>query len=286
MRHRALVALHGVLGIALALGFISASRIFGKVWYYLLLWAWGIAALLVLAIAWTIVVAVRSRVPAERSERFDRGGRFALASVVVLVVAWTLTDAIHANVQIPRVNESLGEVLPATIEALDAAAADGNEGPYIVTFMPDPLGIGSEGVGMLNELDRLGYDVKAHELYTAGATRYHVIKPEDATLEVHVATGPEIERWRNDPKFANFTEIAYVDPRPPEDVEEFERLREQVVGELTNAGQADLIPRVDDALMMTGINDAVAEDTREVLNRMLAIGLPTAVFVGPPSGEN
>ncbi|GIU90793.1 MAG: hypothetical protein KatS3mg010_1892 [Acidimicrobiia bacterium] len=61
LRHRRLVALHAVLGVAIALGVVSAARIFGFVWYYLLLWAWGLAALVLLAIGWTVVASARRR---------------------------------------------------------------------------------------------------------------------------------------------------------------------------------------------------------------------------------
>ena len=283
LRHRALVALHTVIGIALALGFVSASRIFGKVWYYLLLWAWGIAALLVLAVGWTLVVAVRARVPAARTERATRGGQFALAGIALVVVVWTVTDATRTTVQTPRVNDALGAVIPSTAAALRDAAARGDDGPYLVTFQPDPLGIGAQGYGLLNELDRLGFDVRVHELNRAGATRYHAMEPEDARLELHVATGREIERWRAQP---GFTEIAYVDPRPIEEITEYERLREQVFADLANAGQEDLMARVDDALLMQGLNESIAPETRRRLDRMLEIGLPTAVFMGPPSGAS
>ena len=37
LRHRPLLALHAVVGAALVLGVVSMSRIFGKVWYYLML---------------------------------------------------------------------------------------------------------------------------------------------------------------------------------------------------------------------------------------------------------
>ena len=41
--------LHAVVGAALLLGFVSLSRIFGTVWYYLSLWMVGTAGLLLLA---------------------------------------------------------------------------------------------------------------------------------------------------------------------------------------------------------------------------------------------
>ena len=53
LRHRSLLRLHLVLAGALVLAAVSMTRIHGIVWYYLVLWAWGINALMVLAIGWT-----------------------------------------------------------------------------------------------------------------------------------------------------------------------------------------------------------------------------------------
>ena len=49
LRHGALVRLHAVLAVGLVLGWSSISRIFGFVWYYLSLWAWGLAVLMFVA---------------------------------------------------------------------------------------------------------------------------------------------------------------------------------------------------------------------------------------------
>ena len=50
LRLRTVLALDAVIGVALALGTLSAARIFGIRFYYLLLWAWGLAALMLFAI--------------------------------------------------------------------------------------------------------------------------------------------------------------------------------------------------------------------------------------------
>ncbi|MDQ1459267.1 MAG: hypothetical protein QOI08_751, partial [Actinomycetota bacterium] len=61
-RVRALLILDGVLVAALALGLISSARIFGTVWFYLLLWAWGLVALILLAIGWAAFELARAYV--------------------------------------------------------------------------------------------------------------------------------------------------------------------------------------------------------------------------------
>jgi len=57
LRHGLLLRLDAVLVVALGLGFVSAARILGTVWFYLLLWAWGLAALMLFAIANSISAA-------------------------------------------------------------------------------------------------------------------------------------------------------------------------------------------------------------------------------------
>ena len=42
MRHRALIRLDALIGMAIVLAIISMSRIFGHIWYYLTLWSWAI----------------------------------------------------------------------------------------------------------------------------------------------------------------------------------------------------------------------------------------------------
>ena len=58
---RALQRLNVVLAVALVLGAISASRIFGFVWYYLLLWAAGVATLMLISIGWSILASLDGR---------------------------------------------------------------------------------------------------------------------------------------------------------------------------------------------------------------------------------
>ncbi len=60
--HRPL-GLHLVVAVGIVVSIVSAARIFGKVWYYLTLWAWAIALLAVLAAVWTLVQALERRRP-------------------------------------------------------------------------------------------------------------------------------------------------------------------------------------------------------------------------------
>jgi hypothetical protein len=272
LRHRVLLMLDVVLGAALVLGLVSSARIFGLVWYYLLLWAWGLAALMLLAIGWTVVELFRGRT------RLARPGLAILAAIMLTFVALFVVDAARVDVQSPRINETLGKLVQPTADALATREKDGAHGPYLVTWLPDAEAIGSQGFGLLNELDRDGFDVRAPIVFRPGATRYHVIDPAQATLQVHLATGPDITRWRND---SRFQEVARFDPRTDAEREEFSRLHDEVVAQLGAAGLNDLVPQVDDNLFMLGIAPNVPQQTRALMSRMLAIGMPAAVFIGP-----
>jgi hypothetical protein len=94
---------------------------------------------------------------------------------------------------------------------------------------------------------------------------------------VHLATGLDIARWRADPRFE---EITYYDPRTDAERAEFDRLRLEVIDELTRAGLAERVPQVDQNLFMLGLS-GVPEQTRLKILDMLTLGLPAATFVGP-----
>ncbi len=279
LRVRSLLRLDLVLAVALVLGLISAARIFGDVWFYLLLWAWALAALLLFAIGWTVVAFVRTRLGDARAPNAARAGIAALAAAVVIATAVFALSASHVNVMSPRLNAELGALTSPTVAALAEARDNGQRGPYLVTWLPEAQAIGSEGYGLLNELLRHGFDAYAADVFQPGATRYHVILPGRATLQVHLATGVDIARWRADTRFR---EVAAFDPRSDAERGEFDLLHAQVVDDLQRAGLNELIPRVDDNLFMLALAREVPEATRRLVSRMLAFGLPAAVFIGPP----
>ena len=158
MRHQLLLRLNAVIAVALVLGLISASRIFGVVWFYLLLWGWGICALMLVAVGWT-VAAVASRLldPPTWSRRRAPGAA-ALIATTVAILGVFVAEAATVEVPTPRLSRSLAGVVPGTVRALEKRHGRGE--PYLVTWLPDPSSIGNVGYGMLNELERAGFDVK------------------------------------------------------------------------------------------------------------------------------
>jgi hypothetical protein len=280
LRHRALLRLDLVLAVALVLAFVSMSRIFGLVWYYLVLWAWGITALMALAIVWTAVVFVSRRWNRVTGVRATALGMGALVVVVAVFGAMFTIDATSVEFPAARLSDTLGVLVPRTVDALEkpGVPGGGRDGRYLVTLR-DPVDIGATGYGLVNELDRRGFDVGVVEAFGPGATRHRVRDPADATGVVHLAVGPDdIALWRAKP---GIREVARTDPRTRKERAEYARLRTEVINEFEAAGLSDLVRTVDENLFGLSLNTRVPEPTRQKLVRMTILGLPTAVFVGP-----
>jgi hypothetical protein len=279
---RRLRALHLVLGVALVLALVALSRVFGPLWYYLALWARGLTALIVLAMVWTAVAAVAPWRPATAGLR-----RVATAALVLAVAAPTAAltvDAADAGTPAPRLSAAVGEVIGPTVRALDerVGPATGLDGRYLVTWT-DAAFIGSEGFALVNELERRGFDVGVLDAYRTPGTRSRVRSREDATAVVQLATGVHVERWEH---VDGAVEVARFDPRSPAERVEHERLRTTVIEELRAARLDDLLVDVDENLFRAAIDERVPPPTRRHLRRMVALGVPVAVFVAPPEASD
>jgi hypothetical protein len=280
LRHRSIMRLNLVLGVALVLSAGSMSRIFGLVWYYLVLWAWGINVLMLLAMGWTLCVVFGRRFGELSRNHAAIAGTVVLAGVVVVSSASFAIDAADARSPEPRLSKTVGALVPQTVRALDRVPAPngGRNGRYLVTFT-DPVSIGAQGFGLLNELDRRGFDVGVVEVHGGGATTHRVLDPAEATAVVHLSIGPDIEVWRAKP---GAQLVAYVEPRSRKERDLYERLRSEAIDQLQGAGLLELADSVDTNLFTTILNTRVPKPTKDRLAHMLKLGLPAAVFVGPP----
>jgi hypothetical protein len=277
--HRSLVRLHLVVGAALVLGALAMGRIFGKEWFYLMLWGWAVAMLALLAVAWTAVVAIGSRLPSEHRRRTADAGVAVLVGVTVVSTVAFTADAVRVDPPELHLSSPLGAVLPSTIAALERGdgAATGRNGRYVVSW-DDALHFGSQGFGLVSELERAGFDAGTSGGYRVPITGHRVIEPVDATAELHLATGRFVERWRQVPEAV---EIAHVEPRTPEEREEFALLRTDVLTELRSLELDDLVPLVDRNLFLASIDDRVSKRAERSMSEMLELGDVTAIFVTP-----
>jgi hypothetical protein len=199
-----------------------------------------------------------------------------LASSVVFALAARDTGLSDA-----RESEQLGDVVPGTLAALErpGAVGGGREGRYLVDFTIDPIAIGSQGFGLVNELERAGYDVGLPELHWAGGTRHRVREPADATGVVHLVVGDAIAEMQRRP---DVEQVARSDTRSPAEQAESERLDRELEAELRAAGLEDLARDVDRVLFSVALDPRLPPEAHGKALRLMELGLPVAVFLGPP----
>lgn len=297
-RHPGLARLHLVVAAALAFGLLSITRILGLVWFYLVLWGWGITALMLVAVTWTLAVvyregleAKRPRMPSTRMPRLGSlGGRVGRQpGVPILAVATVVTaaaftyDAAHTPMQAPRENDAVANLAPSTVEALRSGdlIGGGESGRYLVRWDQDALSIGSQGYAIFLELERQGFDVGATDSYhAAGATHHRVLQPEDATAALHYVVGAEqIDVWSDYP---DAVLIDIYEPRSGGEIERFEQLHDEVSTAMLDAGLDDVTELLDDRLFMVQIHPELPQELLPKVVEMVRLSLPAAVFITPP----
>ncbi|MDQ3737975.1 MAG: hypothetical protein M3337_02255 [Actinomycetota bacterium] len=271
-------SLHVVIAAALVLSLVSMSRIFGTTLYYLTLWAWGLAALVLVSIVWTAIAVV------ERVRVQWRPGARSAAVVVAAIVLMISTamfsidaaDAGHAEQHLSR---GLRELVDPTYEALveGVGEASGPDGRYLVQWS-DAHFFGSQVYGLISELDDRGLDVGGHPYFTVPLTPERTMPVERATAEVHFASGAYIELWEDVP---GAVEVAAVDLRSPEERRRYEALRRQVIDGLRRDGRDDLVELVDFNVFGLDVDPRIGRDIRRATSQMLQIGTEIAVFIIP-----
>ena len=212
---RALQWLHVVVGAALVLGGLSMARIFGKPWYYLTLWAWGITAVMLGAIAWSGLALIRHRLrradPATRPRRAPWRWSALLGGSVAVVSLATAVSFADAQVPEVRLSDAVRALAGPTEAAVAAGvgAADGPDRPYQVRWS-DAADIGSPGFGLLAALERDGLDVAADPYFHVPVTDHRTRERAASIAQIQLATGSYIDAWRQVP---GAVEVATYEPR-------------------------------------------------------------------------
>jgi hypothetical protein len=266
-----LARLHIVVGVALLLGWLAASRITGGVFFWFTPWAWGTAVAALVAIAATLAALAS---PTRGLPSWPRAGRVAAAAAIMLVavVAFTI-EATRAEPPSPQVGHAVGQLSERTVESLQEVGS----GPYLVTFADSIVYFSSaETWGVINELDRHGIDTRVLSGYRSRLGD-HRARPWEGVVEIHVAVGNErIDRWRA----SDAVEIAAT----PAGDERF-RARLELVEGLRSSGLLSLVPAVEgDDFVRLQANPRVARRPilRPAVERWAAYGPSTAIFLADP----
>ena len=277
----ALRALHVVVGAGLLLGFVSMARIFGRPWFYLTLWAWGVTALLAGAVLWSAVVWLR-RVWPDR----DLGTGVAYAGGLVAVVVSVLTAAAFVDAEHPeeRLSAAVGALAGPTYDAVVGAVgeATGADGRYLVRWS-DAADIGSPGYGLLDELERRGLDVAADTNFRVQVTDHRTSRRSATDAQIHLATGSYIDTWRSVP---GAVEVATYDPRTDAERAEYEEVRSAFIARLTAEGLDDLVAQIETNLFGMSTDPRLGAADHADLGRLIELGQPMAVFIAPPPADD
>jgi hypothetical protein len=280
---RALRALHVVVGVALVLGVVSMARIFGRPWFYLTLWAWGVTTVMVGAVVWTALAWWKGRATTDHGVVV---GRIAVAAGVVAVVATLVSTVDFAGADHPeeRLSDAVGALAVPTYDAVVAStgAATGEDGAYLVRWS-DAADIGSPGFGLLDELERRGLDVAADEFFHVPVTDHRTRRRAEADAQIHLATGGYVDAWRG---VADAVEVAAYDPRTNEQRQEYADVRARFLERLGEEGLGDLVPLVDTNLFGMSVNPRLSAADHADLTRLIELGQPMVVFIAPPPAED
>lgn len=273
--HRRAARLDAVLAAALVLAVVSSTRIYGVLWSYLFLWSWGLCTVLCIATAQNVwaLLPRRPSLDGATGTRAAAGG-LVVAALVAGSFALANRDA-GPDASVRSVD--LGTASAQVVAALEER--DGDAGRLLVRW-DDPVAIGSQGFGLLNELERQGFDVGVDPGFGVGATRHRILERDDATLVVQLATGSAIADWDRDP---TARQVAYVDARTPTERARFEQLDARVERELAAAGLADLVPEWRGNAFTTSVDADVPPPIRDLMRETLAIRFPVAVYLIDPA---
>ncbi len=176
-----------------------------------------------------------------------------------------------------RLGDTIGEVLDPVVAALDRTP-EGRDGHYVVRYN-DAYFFGSQAYGLVNELERAGFDVGMNDPWRVPVTPHRVIPVEASTAEVIWATGGFVDSWRADDRVE---EVASYDPRSTEEREEYEELRSALIADLEATGLDDLVADADTDLFSMYLDPRLSLESQARIVRMLYLGQETAVFIGPP----
>jgi hypothetical protein len=278
LHDRRLSALHVVVVVALLSGVLAMSRIVGFVWYWVVLWAWGITATMLLAAGWTAGLAASRAQPQGRASAVR--GPLLVAAAVATAAVIAVFAAESASVEVvTRPSRIVGELLPSTMEALDTDAPPGagRERRYLVTWS-DPVNLGVHGYSLINELERHGFAVGTSAQWAPQVGEHRVMSTEESTAYVHLAGGKFVESVGAQP---GAELVAYTDVRTAAERAEYERLREELTTSLTTAGLTDLVPLVDENIWAVRYDPRVDQRVADLAVRMIDIGVPYAVIILP-----
>lgn len=254
----------GVVGVFVAVGALSVSRIFGPFFEYTIRWFW------ILTMA-SVVLSLRGLIGDRHMSRRAVVGAF---SSLLLLSTVSSAQAV-ARVYLPGPTDSriVGLLAPQLDRTLDGDAH------YLVKFW-DPYTLNATGFGVVLELERMGFTVGVESQFAAAALPHRVVAESDVDRVLWVVVGAPIERARLDP---DLTEIASADPRTPEEQVRASELIDDIRAGLERTGRVDLLDSLDrpGASLIFAV-PPLEPDVAVDVSTLILLGQPVSVFSSAP----
>jgi hypothetical protein len=269
---RALVSLNCVLGASLCVEVFAISHVIGEPWHYLLYSSWVVGALVVLAAVWGIIAPFANRTSEVPMQYI---GVAVIASCAIRLLP-TRADAGTGSVAPARQLAGIASQISA---AARWARSRNAVGPYLVVWA-DPFYGGAQGIGLIDELERMGLRALGTPEYARLLTNHRVGTMNDARLLLYLAGGDWIRDARS---ISGATELAYFDPRDARDRQESEADRAMLATALTELGHADAAAKLGRNITDAQMALAPYPLLTLTLNRMVELGIPAALFLLPLS---
>jgi hypothetical protein len=260
-----------VAGAAVLLGWLSAARILGDFYDYVIRWSWPIAAYGFAVTVWALWRAIPDRAVLVRR---------VLAALALAVLAVAVGRAVvHAATVEPPYQADSRSVAALAAAARPQLDADDRH----LLRWHDPAGLGGVGFGLLLELERAGLSIGT-DWWTRFAVGEHRVLAEDhASSVLWVVVGePSIERFS---QRADAVELARFDPRRADERARSELARQRIEQGLDQLGRTDLLEVLDRQFGNAALI-AAAPELPDELDREISIytdlRLPVALFRVPP----
>jgi hypothetical protein len=175
-----------------------------------------------------------------------------------------------------RVSDDLGQVVRPTVAAIDDGIVEGGpDGTFMLTWV-DPVNLGGQGMGLLLELERRGYDAGAPAPLRLAVRDHRVVTAAQADAEIHVAIGVPANTTAAERPGSR--RIAYHDPRSATQRAEYDTLRADIVDRLEADGLDDLVPLVDENFIILASDERAPEDVKRALYIMGRMPQPLGVY--------
>ncbi|MBJ7282544.1 MAG: hypothetical protein JHD40_05485 [Acidimicrobiia bacterium] len=273
-KNREVVALDALLLFSLVLGLVSTARIFGYVWFYLLLWAWVLLALMLFATCWSFAAVLAERRPIERGQ-IDRALVAVLIAAPLVLLTSASVDALNVRDSTESSSEALGDLVLPTIRALNSGdvVGGGNSGHYMVeqTYAFD---FDETLKGFVDELERAGFKAGSSTGAEVKMTPQRTMQRGLASAVLHIAVGPDIETWRRMP---GAVEIAYSASNDPIERGEYVRLVRDLKRQVASDQFAEALAN------SYAPESKLPAAAKKTIKGLQGIRLPQAVFIAKPS---